>query len=410
MRGRTLPTGCSARAILLAAACAASAPSAMAAVDMSANVTVGGQYDTNARQLASIEAPPPGAGSVARDDASTYVTASVNAAVGGGGPLRAGVRASYTHSESMRLETLDHDDYSFSAGVDWRPSQVFDVSLLATQDRLPLGLADVGGDETAPQVTQRYQGTIRLRPTPKWQLSLTPGWSEIKTSLPEADGFALREAGAAAAIEFLGAGRLVPGISATHMEAKYSGVENATRYKQQSLSGTLAYRLTEVTRFNLVLGQSWRTTHLREPSMDPDALANEGRTSAFTGSLSAFRRLTAKTSMDVSVFRNFESYDAGVNLSIGTGFRAGVNWDATAKVSAALSATHTWSSIDNIDFGGVSVKRNDLVRTYSLGVNYRATRAVSFGTSVTRHIRRSELWSDQYNNTVVNLALTVSFD
>jgi hypothetical protein len=410
MRGRTLPTGCSARAILLAAACAASVPSAMAAVDMSANVTVGGQYDTNARQLASIESPPPSEGSIARDDASTYVTASVNATVGGEGPLRAGLGVSYTHSESMRLETLDHDDYSVSAGVDWRPSQVFDMSLLATQDRLPLGLADVGGNESAPQTTQRYQGVLRLRPTPRWQLSLTPGWNETRTRLPEADDFLLRETGAIASVEFLGAGRLVPGISAARLEGKYSGVVNPTRYTQQVVHGTLGYRLTEVTAFSLEAGQTWRDTHLREPSTDPGALANEGSNSAFTGSLSAFRQLTAKTSVNLNVFRNFQLYEGGVNLSIGTGFRAGVNWAATAKVGVTLDATHTWSTIDNVEFGGVPIKRKDLVRTYSFGVNYRATRAVSFSTSLTRNVRRSEVWSDQYNSTIANVALSVRFD
>lgn len=405
-----MPTGRSARAILLAAACAAGAHSAIAAVDMSANVTVGGQYDTNARQLASIESPPPTEGSIARDDASTYVTASVNAAAGGEGPLRANVQASYTHSESMRLETLDHDDYSFTAGVDWRPSQVFDVSLLATQDRLPLGLADVGGNEAAPQTTQRYQGTLRLRPTPRWQLSLTPGWNETKTSLPAADDFLLRESSAIASIEFLGAGRLVPGVSATRVEGKYSGVVNPTRYIQQTVHGTVGYRLTEVTAFSLEAGQTWRSTHLREPTSDPGAIANEGSNSAFTGSLSVFRQLTAKTSVNLNVFRNFQLYDAGVNLSIGTGFRAGVNWAATSKVSVALDATHTWSTIDNVEFGGVPIKRKDLVRTYSFGVNYRATRAVSLSTGLTRNVRRSEVWSDQYNSTIANVALSVRFD
>ncbi len=407
MRGRPLPTGWSVRAILLAAACA---QPALAAVDLSAGVSVGGQYDTNARQLANIESPPPAEGTIARDDASLYVSTNVAARIGGEGPLRAQVQANYSHFESMRLETLSHDDYSFSASMDWRPSQVFDLSLQATQNRLPLGLADVGGTESAPQTTRSVQGTFRLRPVPSWQLSLTPGWIESETRLQGAEDFRLSEKNGTASIEFLGAGRLVPGVAASYSDSEYSGVADATRYTQRTVHGTLSYRLTDVTSFGLAAGQTWRSTHLRDSTGTPGGAANEGTDSAFTGSLSFRRQLTVKTAVNLNVFRNFQQYDAGVNTSIGTGFSAGVSWAATAKVSTSLDAAHTWSTIENVPFGGISTERKDLLRTYSFGVSYLATRAVSLSATVARNVRRSEIWTDQYNSTTVGMSLSVRFD
>jgi hypothetical protein len=382
----------------------------MAAVDISGSVAVGGQYDTNARQLGGTELPPPTADSIARDDVATFVTAGVNAALGATGPLSANLSASYTHSESMRQDELSHDDYTFSAGMAWTPSQAFNLALLATQDRLPLGLADVGGNQSTPQTSQRYQATVRVRPTPRWQLSLTPGWSETRTPLQDAEDFRVIETSAGASMEFIGAGRLVPGISASRGKSRYSGIEDATRYTQETVQGTLSYRLTEVTAFSLSAGKSWRTTQLRAPTNDPAAIGNEGRESSFTGSLSTFRQLTPKTSVNLNVFRNFQYFDAGVNLSVGTGFSAGVNWAATPKTSAALSVSHSWSNIDNFEINGVAITRKDLLRSYTLGISYLATRSVSLSTNVTRQVRNSRILAEQYNSTIAGVSLSVRFD
>jgi hypothetical protein len=408
--GNALSAGQSASQLLLALLGVAAIPSAMAAVDLSGGVSVGGEYNTNATQLAEFESPAAGDGSTARDDIALYASASVLARTTGQGPLNAEVQAAYTHSESLRQESLSRDDYTFSVSVNWRPSQLYDVTLRGTQNRLPLGLADIGGQSSVAQTSSGVQGTVRVRPTPRWQLSLTPGWTETKTPREDTQTLRLRETSYGASIEFLGAGRLVPGIGASQSQNVYSGVEDATRYKQRAVYGSLGYRFTDVTAFALTAGQTTRTTTLRSTSTDPSAAANAGDESAFTGSLSFNRRLTAKTSVDVSVFRGFQVYDAGVNTSIGTGFRTGVNWAATRKISASLSAAHIWSTIENVPVDGVPIQRKDLERSYSLGTRYLATRLTSISANVTRNIRNSQVGSDQYNSTVASLSLSVSFD
>lgn len=407
--GKTLSAGQSRTRILLALVGAAAAPPVVA-VDFAGSVAVGGQYNTNARQLASFESPLAEDGSTARDDIAMYASANMSASTDGQGPLNAEVQAAYTHSKSTEQESLSRDDYNFSASVDWRPGQLYDVSLRTTLSRLPLDLADIGGDSSVSQTARGAQGTLRLRPTPYWQLSLTPGWSETRTPQENGPSRRLRETSGAASIEFLGAGRLVPGVGASQSENHYSGVVDATEYKQKAIYGTLGYSFTEVTAFSLSAGKTWRTTTLRTSSTDPAATANEGKETAFTGSLSFDRRLTAKTSMNFSVFRGFQVYDAGVNTSVGTGFRAGVTWAATAKISSTLSTAHTWSTIENVPIDGVPVQRKDLERSVSLSTTYLATRLVSVGANVTRNIRNSQIGSDQYNSTIASLFVSVNFD
>jgi hypothetical protein len=411
MRDRPLRLSRPFSAILSTLAIAFIAPSAMAAVDFSAGASVGATYDSNARQLASSEAPPVVDGETAdRDDISLNASANVAGRIGDQGPLSARFQLSYGHSESLQQDTLSSDNYSFGVGVDWKPSRVFDASIEASQDRLPLGLADFTNTESIPQTTTNVSGALRLRPLVRWQLSLLPGWSESKTRLDGAEDFVLRTETAGVAIDYLGGGRIVPGVGASRSVSTYSGIENATRYEQESVFGSLNYRFTDVTSLAVTAGYTWRDTELREPTTDPAIAAIEGKDSAFTGSLSLNRRLTAKTSINFSVFRGFQVYDGGVNTTVGTGFTAGVSWAATARISTSLTVAHTWSTIDNISVGGTRMERDDLVRTYSLGASYRVTRLVSANANVSRYVRNSELASDQYSGMTAGLSLSVQFD
>src|SRR6185369_439946 len=411
MRERPLLTARSASAILFAVTIAATSRQALADLDLSGSVSAGTSYDTNARQLAAIETAvaTPG-GESKRDDLSLFVSANAAAKMGGSGPLRAQMQASYNHSDSIRQEALSHDDYGLGTIIEWHPGQVFDATLNASQTRSPIGLADVGGITSTEQTATTVQGTLRLRPTPRWQLSLSPGWNETRTPLLNADDFRLITRSGAASIEFLGAGQLVPGVGVTENRSTYSGITNATRYRQRSAYGTLSYKVTALTTFGLTAGKSWRDTSLRNPSNDPAAAKLAGSDSAFTGSLNINRQLTPKTGVNVNVFRNFQQYDAGVNTSVGTGFGIGVSWAATARFSASLGTAYTVQDIDNVSFGGSTIQRTDLTRSYSLAMNYRATRMVTVQTSVTRNVRRSEIWVDQYNSTIGALSVAIRFD
>ena len=411
MRDRPQLTVRSASAILLAATGATLMRPAMADIDLSSSVTVGSQYDTNARQLASIElAPTDDKGKRSRDAASMYVSANVAAKLGGTGPLQMQAQASYNHSDSFQQNSLSHDDYSVGVNASWKPSQVYDLAFQASQARAPIGLADIGGFSTVQQRATNVLWTARVRPTPRWQLTVSPGWNETLTPLTKANDFQLLTKTATASIEFLGAGQLVPGIGGNVSKSTYAGITNPTSYKQRSAFGMLNYKVTALTTFGLSAGKTWRETTLRDPSSSPTTAPLAGSDSAFTGSLGINRQLTPKTGVNVSIYRNFQQYDAGVNTSIGTGFTVGVNWAATPRFTASLTTAFAQSDIDNVVFRGTTITRTDLLRSYSLGMNYRASRTVSVATTVSRYIRRSEVWVDQYNGTVGSLTVAIRFD
>jgi hypothetical protein len=136
----------------------------------------------------------------------------------------------------------------------------------------------------------------------------------------------------------------------------------------------------------------------------------EGTNSAFTGSLNFNRQLSVKTSLYASAFRYFEQYDAGVNPSVGSGLAVGATWSPTAKITVDVDTGLVWSSIEGATGIVGDDRRNDVVRSYTMSVDYSATRLLSVRAHVTRMIRRSEVWTDQFNSTVVGLELTASID
>lgn len=405
-RRSTLTQGRSRATLLLAASCLVFAGSAAAAIDLSADISLGGDYNTNALDRSSRDTSGGD-----RDDASARLTAGISARTAGEGATQLQMRLQSTKVDSLDRNELDRWEHNLSATLDWRPHRAFDASVRGSYTRLPLSLADVGGERAALQEVSEASVTVRVRPTPQWQLSLTPpGWSQTRTPLGT-DEFRTREKTYIAALDFLGAGRLVPGISASHVRGRNSEIANATRYRQDTLQGTLTYRATERSTFSLAAGKAKRKTRLIVPSTDPIAQANERDDEGFAGSLSVFRQLTAKTSVSFSAFRTLQQYEVNLNPAISTGFAAGVVWAATAKISANFDIVHTWSKIEGLQESGAIRQRNDLFRTYQLGIGYRATQRFTVGTYVARRVRNSDLsYNSQFNGTTAGLNLTLAFD
>jgi hypothetical protein len=409
-RWNALPTPRSV-AILLAAAGAGIAP-AMAAVDLSATATTSVEHNTNPIELSSREAflfSPRGKKDL--DDTSTSLTASVGAETGADGPLHINLQGLYSHTESERFNKLGHDDYNLAGNLDWKPSELYDVSLTGSHNREPIGLADVGGQRATLKTATSAQSTLRLRPVPKIQLGVTPAWSEIKMPLQGAERYRYSWTSGTVFLIFLGPGGLVPGLSANQTKGRYRGIGNATRYKQESIQGTLNYKASGFSTFSLAAGQTRRTTRLVEPSNDPEALAAEGTHSGFTGSLNYDRNLSVKTSITAGAFRYIQEYETGVGREIGTGVTGNITWKATSKLSVTLDSTFTLLNVQGIQFTGLAVDREDLVRSFTIGVGYIATRHLSLRTYLTRRIRNSNgTYADQFNASVGGLELTTTFD
>lgn len=412
LRSSTLPSGWSTTAILVAATCAGGIGPARAAIDLSAGAAIGVEHDSNPLGLSDRQAQDALARGYISSQGDTVkrLTANVAAETGANAPFHTQLYAKYSKVENVHFDTLDHTEYNGGGNLDWKPSQLLDASLQASQYRVPVELNDIGGQQVVQQTSRVAQGTLRLRPTPYWQISLTPRWYDTALPLPGADNFRLHESSGSLGLGYLGTGRLVPGLYVTELRGTYAGIENATRYQQRSVGFTLNYKVTDLSAFSLSAGHTQRTTHLIVPSVSLLALSLEGTQPAYTGALDYQRQLSVKTRIRIGVFRDFQQYVSGVNTKVGTGFTGDLNWATTAKLSVNISSQIVESTINSLQIAGALDERKDLERSYSLAVKYAATRRVSLRTYYTRYLRNSTDRYAVYARTIAGLELAVAVD
>jgi hypothetical protein len=382
-------------------------------IDLAGNATVGVEHDTNPFQLSGAEPLPAGITDSNRDDLSSRVTANASAAFIAG-PVELQVLGTFNHVDFRRFDDLNRNDFNVSGNLVWNSAKdgAYDFSLQYTQSRLPIGLADAGGNTAVQQNVHSAQGSLRVRPTSRWEFGLAPNWTESKTPLENQPDYGYRVIGGRLSLDYHGAGRIVPGVAFAKSRTSYSGAGSMSniRYEDQAFEGTLSYRTKGRSSITVAAGYTERDTSLREPTLDPAVLAIDGKTPAFTGSLNLNYVLSVKTNLYVTAFRSFQQYQGGANTSIGTGFAGGATWAATSKFSVVLDSGFAWANIEGVPLGGLVTQREDLVRSFSVALDYKATRRMTLRAHVTRQLRNSTIGPDQFNSTMAGLDLSARLD
>lgn len=414
-RASKLQAGCYlARLVLVAIPAMAVASPAMAriGIDLSAGAAVAMEYDSNPLQLSRGEPLPSGAGDgTQRDDTALRLTANLGAAFILG-PITLQLTSEFSHVESNRFGNLTRNDVNVGGNLLWnsKQNQVWDLSLQMTTTSLPVGLADIGGDEATQTKTREVKATVRVRPTPRWQVGITPGYNESKTPLPDEPDFKSRGTTAKLSLEYLGGTQLVPGVAVNGGWTKYSGTEQDARYRERGIQATLNYKATGLSTFDFSGGYTQHIDRIVDAPNGQNPATRKNTTSALTGLLNYRRRISVKTDFNVSAFRYFQQYDAGTNTSVSTGFSGAVGWAATRKLSVSLSTSFAWSDIEDLPVNGAFTVRKDLVRSTSLTASYALMRRFSLRGYATRDVRASSIGSDQFNDTHAGVELSVRFD
>jgi hypothetical protein len=384
-------------------------PCARARTDFIPYATVGVEHNSNVFARPAAEPPFAASGNTRLDDTIERFLVGVDTGFAWG-RNRLSLDGQAQRFEYNHFGGLSHYEHTLDGKLDWYPSSIVDGSLEYEDLRRMQSLADTLSDQLELQSDRMATATIRLHATPRWRIDLQPRWHELDSPLPQYPGFGFREKGGAASVNYLGINKLTAGLKLEYTDGAYHQIVAATRYHQSTASLTADYAVTGFSSFDGQLGYTRRSNSLVDPANAPPGSNGiggvVGDTSAFTGTLGFRRRLSVKTSVNLSVFRQVDSYVAGANSEIGTGGDVGVTWDPDVKFSVALHYRQSNQSIRGQLAIANFLNRSDHSHVAEFYVKYYVRRWLTLRPYISRDQRSSNLKEANYTATLVGVDLT----
>lgn len=357
------------------------------------------EYDSNVALLSGREEALASTGDATLDDRVLRYVAGLEARL----PLS--LQTLRATVEGRRVEydafnNLDHDEYLWSGGLDWRLAQVLDGVLEYQQERRMASLADRNTASLSLETERIGKAGLNAAIHPKWRIETGVGARELDSPLPDIPDFALKEKSVNAAVKYLLEATLNAGVFVEYVDGHFEGVPDQGRFHQQTASLTTQYSVSELTRVDAELGYT-----RREDEGGP-GLAQSG----VTGSLAYHRVLSGKTSMDLTVFRRVGSYISGASSETQTGGSIALSWEATPKTTVAGSYLRGENRLEDAFQDAPTPDRNDDVQTASLSLTYRMLRWLSLRSYGEYRERDSSIDADSYRSTVAGIDLRARFE
>ncbi len=313
-----------------------------------------------------------------------------------------------------RFDELTHNEYTLGALLTWHLAAIFDGDAEYSQHRYMAALADTMASELLLNTDRVSRLLGRVLISPEWRFGLQGEYHDLDTPLPDYPDFGLREKIGTATLDYLGIAKLTAGLRLEYNDGTYHDIVAATKYKQTTEQLTATYAVTGLSSFNGQLGASQRDSNFVNPA-DANQIPNGGSgtvgtTSSFTGALGFHRALSVKTSVDLRIFREIDSYTAGANAEIGTGLEAGAKWDPDVKLSVAVRYRYLSDEIQGNIATNDFTNRTDHTNTASAELTWKALRWLSVRPRIEYDHRVSNYEPANYNATIYSLELTARWE
>jgi hypothetical protein len=315
--------------------------------------------------------------------------------------------------EYDRFTLLDHNEYHLGGKLNWIVGPTIDGSVSYVQSRTMTPPSDTLSDQLEIQLDKLATATGRILLTPQWRFDLEPRWHELDSPLPGYPGFSDHETYGAASINYLGISKLTAGLRFEYGDGAFHGVVGATKYDQTTTGLTAKYAVTGLSSFDGQVGITRRDSSFINPAQATVAGGvggAAGTTSTLTGTLGLHRQISVKTSVDVKVFREVDSYIAGANSEIGTGESVSATWSPDVKFDISLRYLMETQSIQGevatFEVGNLT----DRVHSGTLDVKYHVLRWLTLRPYYSYDDRKSNYLLYNYTMNQVGIDLIARFD
>lgn len=268
------------------------------------------------------------------------------------------------HVDFSHFGRLDHNEYLFSGGLDWRLTQALDGALDYRQEQRMASFADRNTTDLTLENERVGSGSLRLSITPEWRLETGFRSRELSSPLPEFPKLKLNENSVTAGINYLGNGKLTTGVYTEYLSGQFEGLPDASGFSETTIGVRSNYAVSEISLLGAQLGYTRRQDELQngnKPAIQ----------SGITGALSYRREITAKTSGSVQIFRRVRSDIRGAGSVGEVGLSTNLKWQGTPKTSLEISYEFTQSKFQSTTTTSSTPGQQETNQLLSLKINYQ---------------------------------------
>jgi hypothetical protein len=316
-----------------------------------------------------------------------------------------GQQKAYIGAEARRVNystftQFDHNEYSYSGGLNWKTARRFDGVLAVKQERIQESYADIGVTQLIDNTLRDANGQFNINIGSRWRTEFSYDTNDLKAPLPGQPDFGQKEWTATGRLKYTGRTGVSFGIADKYEESQVLGTIESANLRTTEVGIFANYAPTDRMTFNATAGKTKQ--HRIETGDD---------ISSSVWTVAIQRKLTGKTSLNLDFFRTLNTIASAGSSQIDTGGTIALNWNATSKTEVLVSYTKQ-SSRFKLPFlaNVINPEREDDDQFGQININYLALPWLSIRPFYRYQKRDSSDARLTYDAKIVGITLLATFD
>ena len=288
------------------------------------------------------------------------------------------ITTNYQRFVYQKFSQLDHNGFAGTTGIDWVATRQVKGNVGYIYDRHQLSFIDVIVDPTVLnpnfiETTQQANASANYDMNSHWRGEFSTSYSTAK--LPDAgtQSYDITQTQALIGAKYIGAANLITGVSIDRRKGHYRDTPDNPNKPQSDFTQTvyqysIDYKIGTRTSVSGTIGYSTR-------AQDNNSTNDN---SATVGSFSFNQQITAKTSYFLQFKRTLDTYNTLQGSQLSTSGIAGINYQATPKISLSANYERTKATVSGVNATGgggtQATSRNDEIKAANASLKYSALR------------------------------------
>jgi hypothetical protein len=253
---------------------------------------------------------------------------------------------------------LTHSEYNFDGGWNGNIGTALNGGVDVIRINSMVAFTDLNSTQLTLQTVQRENANIGLQLAPNWRIEANGYYRTVSEPLPQTPALELYETQGTTLLRYVANAGLNWGLSATYQKGHFTGAPETLdpAYSQRAADLFANFFRQDGSGVTGDVGYSQRTS-----------VTGLNNTAGVVGSLGYQKQLTGKTSVQLQVTREIDTYLTNTGSEIESRAILSFNWQATYKIDVV--PTYTWqlrefpdqgntptqTRIDHLEFGGIVI-------------------------------------------------------